>query len=330
MKMLSLALGTCFAAAFAFASPLRSQEPPAPVEPNEEKGEVWDYATDRADRMTVSVNIAGQGPYAFVVDTGAERTLISRELATKLQLGEGTKARMHSMTEVGEVSTVIIPDLAVGTNRIKNIHAPALQRRNMGAEGMLGVDSLQSQRVSFDFTKREMTVIPSRRTERKWPEGTIVITARSRFGRLVLVDASVDGEKVHAIIDTGSEVTIGNTALRQKLERKGRLGLIAPISLMSVTGGIRLADQTRTKRMVLGGVEIHDLPIAFADVHPFRKLDLMDRPAILLGMDALQLFDRVSVDFANRRVRLLRPGRSALDGGMRNARRQPESVWSVG
>ena len=62
--------------------------------------------------------------------------------------------------------------------------------------------------------------------------------------------------------------------------------------------------------MRIGDADINDLPIAFADVHPFRQLQLLDRPAILLGMDALQLFRRVSVDFANRRVRLLLPDSS--------------------
>jgi hypothetical protein len=42
----------------------------------------------------------------------------------------------------------------------------------------------------------------------------------------------------------------------------------------------------------------------------------MDRPALLLGMDALMLFDRVSVDFAKREVRMLRPGRSERQNGM--------------
>lgn len=60
--------------------------------------------------------------------------------------------------------------------------------------------------------------------------------------------------------------------------------------------------------------------MAFADVHPFKKLGLMDRPALLLGMDALRLFERVSVDFPNRRVRLLPPG-SAERGGTRLAGR---------
>ena len=62
--------------------------------------------------------------------------------------------------------------------------------------------------------------------------------------------------------------------------------------------------------MRIGGIDINNIPIAFADVHPFRQLQLLDRPAVLLGMDALRLFNRVSVDFANRRVRLLTPDSS--------------------
>jgi predicted aspartyl protease len=175
---------------------------------------------------------------------------------------------------------------------------------------MLGVDSLKMQRVSFDFVRQQMTVSPSSRREERWEEEGIVVTGRSRFGHLVLVDAAVDGQRVWVIVDTGSQVTIGNSALRAKLAKKRRIGATRPVEMTSVTGGKVMADQAVARRIRIGGMDIRSMPIAFADVHPFRKLELMDRPALLLGMDALQLFDRVSVDFANRKVRLLQPGRS--------------------
>jgi predicted aspartyl protease len=177
---------------------------------------------------------------------------------------------------------------------------------------MLGVDSLQSQRVSFDFVNREMTITASRRNEERWPHDTIVVTGRSVFGHLVLVDASVDDQRVWVIVDTGSAVTVANNALRRKLERRHRLRATVPIEMTSVTGGRLVADQTQVKLIRIGGVDIVNMPIAFADVHPFRKLGLLDRPALLLGMDALQLFRRVSVDFANRRVKMLPSPRSSL------------------
>jgi predicted aspartyl protease len=302
-------------AALAGIAPLGGQEPvPAPLSLPEEDGTVLGTEADRWARMTVPVNIGESGPFAFVVDTGAERTAIAQELARDLRLGLGQRARLHSMTEVSQIQTVLIPALEVGGRSVRGIHAPALQRRYIGAEGILGVDSLQSQRVSFDFVRQQMTVTNSHRREEHWGADTIVITARNRFGHLVLVDASVDGQKVWVILDTGAQTTVANNVLRRKLEQRGRLRTTTPIMLQSVTGGQMPADQTTVKRIRLGGIDINDMPVAFADVHPFSKLGLSKRPALLLGMDALRLFDRVSVDFPNRRVRLLGGSRSQLQG----------------
>ena len=210
------------------------------------------------------------------------------------------------MSEVSDIATVIIPGLRVGNRTTEQIHAPALSRANLGASGILGVDTLQRQRVTFDFKHRQMTVTPSRGPEEHWPDAdTVVVTGRSLYGRLVLVDASVDGQRVWVIIDTGSEVSVGNMALRTALARRNRLREIAPIHMISITGGVIAAEYGFARRIRVGGLDINNLPIAFADVHPFRQLRLTNRPALLLGMDALQLFSRVSVDFPNRRVRVL-------------------------
>lgn len=295
--------GPALLAALAFWPPPTA----APVAPADPPVETMAFVADVTARMTVPVSIGGRGPYRFIVDTGAERTVVSQELARTLALGPGRMAVVHSMTETQRIPTVIVSGLQVGARRMADIHAPAFAQRDIGAAGLLGVDSLQRATVDFDFLRREMTIAPSRRRAPRWDGDTIVITARSRFGRLILVDASLDGERVYVVIDTGAQVTVGNTALRRRLERRGRLGQIVPITLYSVTGGTFAADAAVARRIRLSGIEISNLPVAFADVPPFRLLGLDDRPAILLGMDGLGLFARVSVDFANRRVRLMPP-----------------------
>ncbi|HEX8622455.1 MAG TPA: retroviral-like aspartic protease family protein [Allosphingosinicella sp.] len=301
-------------AALAGAPPLAGQPQTAAAIVPDSAATVLDLEPDRSDRMTVPVSIGGRGPYAFIVDTGAERTSIAEELAQDLRLGHGARARLHSMTEVSRIQTVLIPALEVGGRSIRGINAPALERRHIGAEGILGVDSLQTQRVSFDFARRQMTVSLSRKREEAWPDDTIVITARNRMGHLVMVDAAVDGEKVWVILDTGAETTVANSVLRRKLEKRGKALATWPIELQSVTGGRMPADQSMMRKIRLGGVDINNMPVAFADVHPFRKLGLTRRPALLLGMDALRLFERVSVDFPNRRVRLLPAGSAERAG----------------
>jgi predicted aspartyl protease len=301
----AVALGLLSASAFA-----QVVDPAAPV-PGEAAEDIG-INEDGRDRMTVSTMVDGKGPYQFLIDTGAERTVISAELARRLALDPGKRTRMHSMSGVGVVSTVVIPQLQVSKRPVLGIHAPALQREHIGAEGMLGIDSLQSQRVTFDFERQQMSVTPSRRATVRTEPNTIVVTARTRLGRLVLVDAQLDGQKLKVVLDTGSEVTIGNEALRRKLAGKKRIGPSVPIELVSVTGGKMQALYTQVKSVRLGGVLINDLPVAFAEVHPFSQLGLSDEPALLLGMDALRLFDKVSVDFANRKVRFTHPGVSGI------------------
>ena len=140
----------------------------------------------------------------------------------------------------------------------------------------------------------------------------IVVTGKRRLGQLVLVDAEADGQKISVVIDTGSAVSIGNNALRARLARSGRLGLVIPISIASVTGEQTPADYTSIRKIRIGGVNLDNMPIAFADAGIFRHLGLNNRPALLLGMDSLRLFDRVSIDFARRSVRFLLPGDAFL------------------
>lgn len=286
-------------------------EAPAAV-PIDPTSETLGFTSDSTRRMTVSVDIDGQGPYPFIVDTGAERTVVSRELAEALSLPSLGDVTLATVANVRRVPSVQIDSMRVGRRTLNDIRAPALERADMGAMGMLGVDSLRSQRVDFDFERQELTLSHSHIDDDDWPRDTIVITGRTRLGRLILTDATVDGQRVRVIIDTGSQQTVGNLELRRRLQARGRLGDVGVMELIGVTGDRVFAEYAVTRRLRLGGLHVNDMPIAFADFQLFSHLGLDRRPAILLGMDALRLFGRVSIDFANRRVRLL-PVESRID-----------------
>lgn len=261
---------------------------------------------DSGVRMTVPVQIAGAGPYEFIIDTGAQRTVISRELAGKLGLAGGRIVRLTGMTGTETVGTVVIPSISVSTLGGERIEAPALAAAHLGAPGMLGIDALQGHALAIDFDRQEMTVTPSRKRAQRTRSSPdeIVIQARSLFGQLVVTDARVGGQRVRVILDTGSAVTMGNSALRRKLAKSKK---VTPITLISVTGGSMVADYGSVRMIKIGDAEINDMPIAFADAPPFRAFGLEKKPAIMLGMDALKLFARVQIDFANRELRLALP-----------------------
>ncbi len=261
---------------------------------------------DRVMRLTVPVTIGEAGPYQFVVDTGADRTVVSRQLADRLNLSPGESATLHSMTKVELVRTVVVPTLGLGGRNTHNINAPALDEEDLGASGLLGIDSLKGRRIVMDFGARTLTIAEPGTREPTDPD-TIVVTARSRFGQLVLVDASVDGVPITVIIDTGAQNTIGNSALRAMLGRKQRHLDFFPTTLLDVTGGTLKAEIASVQRVTVGGITLNDMVIAFADAHPFHRFGIDKKPAMLLGMDTLRAFRRVSVDFQARKVRFSLP-----------------------
>ncbi len=290
---------------------------PAPSPPTYEPTTVIDTGIDRTLRMTVPVTVDGRGPYAFVVDTGADRTVLSRELADHLDLQAGESATMHTMTGVGEVRTVRVPTLEVGGGRNDDFNAPALAEANLGAKGLLGIDSLQGRRVVMDFTKGTFTVSPSKVTREKIEPDTIVVTARSRYGQLILVDSDIGGLPITVIVDSGAQNSVGNLALQRLLTKRKKVGSFAPITMTDVTGADMVAELALVDGIRIGGFTINDVAVAFVDAHPFKKFGLLNRPAMLLGMDTLRAFRRVSVDFAQRKVRFLLP-----DGSTDTSRKQ--------
>lgn len=292
--------GLCLAASAA------AQDIPQPAE-TLPLDDVVRIDADRSARMTVPVSVGGSGPYAFVVDTGAERTVISRELAGELGLDSAGSITMHSMSGTGPVETVMIPSLMLSKGTVKGIRAPSISRTSLSAIGMLGLDSLQKQRILLDFLNDTMTITPSKDREERRENDEIIVTAQSRFGQLVLVDASVGKDKIHVIIDTGAQISVGNEALRRRIAGRKAVKLFTQIELLSVTGGKIPALYSTIPHIRIGGVNMTHLPVAFTDAAPFRKLGLENKPALLLGMDALRMFDRVSVDFAKRRIRFLIP-----------------------
>ncbi len=266
---------------------------------------------DSASRLTVPVMVNGQGPFRFLIDTGSDRSVISKELATRLALPSRGKATLVSMSGVDQVNLVKIDSVGVTPTRIlRNIEAPALPARYVGADGILGIDALKGQRILIDFTAESMLIEPADtkavRDEANEP-GTIVVRAKSRLGQLVLVDADANGEEVWVMVDTGGQNSVGNAALKKLMVKRSPAGGFKTVELLSVVGGRVPAQYVIVGKMRIGGVQMGNAPVAFVDAHPFKRFGLERRPAMLLGMDGLRSFRKVSIDFANRRVKFLLP-----------------------
>ena len=263
-------------------------------------------------RMTVEVHVNGRGPYRFLVDSGADSSVVGMRMVRELNLPIGAPAILHAMTASARVDRVMVDELHLGAAKFRNLELPALREEDLGGAGMIGIDALVEQRLMMDFETRVIKAEDASRPP-EMLDGAIVVTARRRRGQLILTRVKALGLPVDAVIDTGSEVTIGNLKLRDRL-MKGNRDKFVTAALTGVTGVTIDVQMARIGELKLGSVTLRNVPIAFADVPPFHVFGLSDEPALLLGTDLLDTFRRVSLDFRARKVRfqLRRCGSTAV------------------
>ena len=283
------------------ASPGAPQTPaPATAAEPAQSAENLKLAQDPTSRLRLAVMVNGQGPYDFLIDTGSDRTVISRELAATLKLPNGPRVIMHESAGVDDVQTVVIDHLAIGNRVIDHIEAPAVGEASLGAAGMLGVDSLRNLHIVMDFKAMRLSSSPSR--AEPFDGHTIVVHGRSRFGQLILADAEVQGVKVFMVVDTGSDISVGNLALLTLLTARSAALPSGQVTIVSATGRVSTAELHIIPQATLGNLSIRGMPLAFAQQHIFDYLRLVKEPAILLGMDVLRLCRRITVDIRRRQA----------------------------
>lgn len=252
-------------------------------------------------RMTVDVMVNGTGPHKFVVDSGADSSVVGERLAGKLAMPPGSPTMLHGVTESTLVNRVFVDEIVLGPTATTDLELPVLDERDLGGDGMIGLDALVEQRLLIDFEKRHISVDDGF-TPAPLMDGMIVVKGRLQKGQLILTEVKVGNQKVEAVVDTGSEITIGNRALRDKLALK-RAGVFSKIKVYGVTGHEMEIDFLLVKEMKLGPILLRNVPIAFADIPPFDVFGLDDKPSLLLGTDLMENFRRVSLDFKDRKVR---------------------------
>ncbi len=263
---------------------------------------------DRSERMTLPVEVAGLGPYPFIIDTGSQRSIVATELAERLALPLLAPVTIVSMAGREQVASVHLPQIKFGSYVVKDLPALSIAHANLGSAGLIGLDGLKDKRLTLDFRAGKMEVGRSRRTQRESSDGqTIIVEARSRFGQLILVGSKIDGRKVSVVLDTGAELSIGNMALLRKLKLQKLVIPPTAATLTSVTGETVPVLFSIVRQINIESVMLENVPMVFLDAAPFDELKLADHPSMLLGMKMLRMFDRVAIDFGNRQIDLHLP-----------------------
>jgi len=254
---------------------------------------------DRIGRIMAPVMVNGQGPFRFIVDTGASRTVLSPRLVEKLGLTLADEPlTIHGVTGAGSVPSVQVAELRAGDIVLHDRRLPVIEPHVFAdADGILGVEGMSGKRLEIDFDADRVAIARSRGD--RAPDGFLIVPVERHRGGILVVEARIGRVRGRALIDTGAERTLGNRELQRRLALDRRDGG-DPGTLTRVYGAtdaVQQGESVIAPEIRLGDATLDNLEVTFADLPVFRVWKLEQVPAMLIGMDLLGVVAQLNVDY---------------------------------
>jgi len=309
------------AGAVSMATPARACDPLAPGA----SSVTGATSNDAAGRAVALININGQGPFRFIIDTGANRSVLSQALATRLGLAHSGEGIVHSVDGAELAMLVNVESLSFGALPLSSGETPVLDGPMLdGEHGLLGVDGMAGRLLHVDFTKRCVEIYE---TAAQMPmQGWLSVPARMRFGSLLMVQGDIMGVRVNVLIDTGSDISLANQHFRDAL-RDVAARSIEYHNGHAFTFGrpIVLAQRVWTPRLRIGQTVVDSVNAYIGDFHIFDLWGLQDEPTLLIGMDVLARSREMAIDYEHAIVHF----RQRPRGDYRGAGRERAAAQSM-
>ncbi len=279
--------------------------PPKKGEPADDAARIA-ASHDASKHLTIPVMIGGRGPFQFVVDTGADRSVIADDVAAKLGLIRGNDVTVQGVVRSLSSRLVAVADISFGSITRRNLSMPILPRYLMGADGYLGLAAVDGSRVTLDLPGHALQISTARAPSgfRISRPSEAYVPVRGSMGHLRSMNCRVDGVSTTCFLDTGAEISVGNTRLFDALiAQNPDYTVFGTLPITGITGGVIMGKVVRIERIRLHSVNFSDAVVAIADMQIFDIWGLTQEPALLIGMNFLRQFAKVSIDYGMKEIR---------------------------
>jgi predicted aspartyl protease len=260
---------------------------------------------DQAGRVLAAVEINGQGPLRFIVDTGANRSALTPRTVARLGLTVQPESAVYvqGVTGAAPLPSVEVDSLKAGEILIPRRRLPVLSTDIFGgADGILGIEGLEDARLEVDFARDSVIIAPS--TGKRMAAESLVVPVTLDHGGLLMAKGQMGRITVQVVIDTGAERTLGNLPLRDALMHRIASDRRYSATVLGATPEIANGVSFRAPPLKIGQARLANLPVTFGDLHVFEVWGLAKEPALIIGMDLLGTLRRFSVDYRRKELQL--------------------------
>ena len=257
-------------------------------------------------RYAMEVHVNEQGPFTFLIDTGASHPAITRALKDRLHLAANPFVHAKVVgTSGSQPGTIVYLDhyRCALFDRKNEMMLVLPSAQAVTTDGVLGMNAFGSRRLAMDLVGRRVTSGPSGATS----AGLDAMRGQLQSGSKLIVEVVVDGVSAKALIDTGARRTSANRLLQRALGLAPGDPRLSPADSM---GGATVhkipAEKATLGRLTIGAVEFRAPVVTFADLPVTEALETDHVPAMTIGMDLLGRMKEVAVDFPRAELQLRR------------------------
>jgi predicted aspartyl protease len=260
------------------------------------------YRIDYGGWYTVSVRVDGQGPFDFILDTGATHSIVFRKLQEAMNFppSGGPPQTVLGLAAKGVFATYSVGDIAIGEAKLEDAVTVILEDWRVGDRapyGVLGLDFLTRYFVMIDRARGEIRFYDNDAPLELSASGWKATDFKRRDYReadaeLFTVEAYMNKRLVRLMVDLGATGTIINDAAKAKIERAGEMAIsINPRNGETgsrVTGALSERERhtpLRLKHLRIGRASWYDLIVFHFDAPIFDELGETKKPYGLLGAD---------------------------------------------
>jgi predicted aspartyl protease len=250
---------------------------------------------DRLGRIWAPVYLNGKGPFRLVLDTGASHSAVIEEVAADLGLASSGAMTLHGVTGSATVPFIRVNTFVVGDMEEQSKLLPIVPDALGGADGVLGMESLEGKRIAIDFMNDKIAITHSHGAHAGIGYVTIPLV-RSPSG-LLMATAYMGSIRIKAVIDTGGQVSVANPALLEALQRRRGSRRMVRSTITGATDDVQSGQDTAVPPLLLGPLTIQAPYITVSDLHIFERWHMTAEPAMLIGIDTLGLLDNLVIDY---------------------------------
>ena len=293
----------------AVSAPARAEEPVVSVP----------YRIDYNGWLTVSATVNGEGPYDFIIDTGATQSLVFQNLADSQNFPAtgGPPQMILGLAAQGAFDPYLIGDIAVGAAELADLETVILPDWTVEKkpQGIIGLDFLEDYVMLFDAEAGALHLYdhaapPPGAVTRRWRRADLEADDFNLdIDALYTVTGRLNSRSVRFLLDLGASGTVINRVAASSLSRRGVAVRIIPsggeararisdvfeesaTAQSMVVDRVRIGRNTWYRRVLV----VHDAPI-------FEELGVHEEAFGLFGADLVRERSFM-LDFRNGEMRI--------------------------